>query len=568
MTITETKFGYEARFDYDYFKVKEIKAIPGAYWRGRDKTWIIPKFQEHRVKQLMMKYKVGQLDPETVAVLAPEFTGAIPSLPDLTPEYKGSLEKLPRKPFPFQENGIAYILQNKRVIVGDQPGLGKTTQAAMAITLANAFPCLVICPSSLKLNWQKEWVDVAGKKAMLLTDKVKNTWHQYWRVGMIDIFIVNYESLKKYFVQGINKQEGVALRLNHIVFKETIDLFKSVIIDESHKCKDGSTQQSKFCMGIARGKEYILELTGTPVVNKPKDLIAQLHILGRLPEIVSHIPPNPQKKDGGYTRFINRYCGGGNDSTNLQELNYRLSTTCFYRREKTEVLKDLPPKIRQVVLCEISNRAEYIKAETQFVDYLKEVKGCTDAEIRKKLRGQFMVQMGILKQVSARGKMNAVKEYVDELRDAGQKVILFCHLKDVARELKTMYPRALSITGDDDMEARNTAVNRFQNDPTYGEIVCSIKAAGVGLTLTAASWVGFVEFPWTFADCEQCEDRAHRIGQIDSVQCAYFLGENTIDQYCYDLIQKKKSIARTITGASDDVQEEIIDELLNLFNQK
>jgi SWI/SNF-related matrix-associated actin-dependent regulator 1 of chromatin subfamily A len=568
MKIIETKFGYEATFEFDYFKVKEIKAIPGSYWRGHDKTWIIPKFQEHRVKQLMVKYKVADTDPETYVVLAPEATGIIPELPELSTEQREQLAKLPRKPFPFQEKGIAYILEKKRVIVGDQPGLGKTTQAAMAITLANAFPCLIICPSSLKLNWQKEWIDVAGKKAMLLTDRVKKTWPQYWNVGMIDIFIVNYESLKKYFVAGINKPEGAALRLNNIIFNDTIQLFKSVIVDESHKCKDGSTQQSKFCMGITRGKEYILELTGTPVVNKPKDLISQLHILGRLGEIVSHIPPNPQKKDGGYTRFINRYCGGGNDATNLQELNYRLGITCFYRREKSEVLKDLPPKMRQVVLCEISNRTEYTKAETQFVEYLKEVKGCTDAEIRKKLRGQFMVQMGVLKQVSARGKMNEVKEYVDEIVESGEKIILFCHLKEIARGLKEIYPKAVSITGDDDMEARNNAVLRFQKDPNTKVIICSIKAAGVGLTLTASSRVAFIEFPWTFADCEQCEDRAHRIGQVDSVQCAYFLGEGTIDRYCYELIQKKKSIAQTITGASDDVQEEIIDELLNLFNQK
>lgn len=578
MKITEGKFGFIATFPYDYFKVKEIKAIPGSYWNGT--AWVIPKFQEHRVKALLVKYNIADMDAETAAVLAPESTGLIPELPELSPEHKLILEKFPRKPFAFQERGIAYNLINKRTIIGDQPGLGKTTQAIFTIELAQAYPCLIICPSSLKLNWQKEWMEVAGKKAMLLTDRVKKTWHQYHRVGMIDIFIVNYESLKKYFVEGINKEvkkhvvngvikeEEMPLRLKDIVFKDTINLFKSVIVDESHKCKDGSTQQSKFCMGITRGKEYILELTGTPVVNKPKDLIAQLHILGRLGEVVSHIPANPKKKDGGYTRFINRYCGGGNDATNLHELNYRLSSTCFYRREKSEVLKDLPPKIRQVVLCEISNRTEYTKAETQFVEYLKEVKGCTDAEIKKKLRGQFMVQMGILKQVSARGKLEAVKEYVQEIRDAGQKVILFCHLRDVAKELKVNYPRALQIAGGIDLDTRNRAVELFQNDPSYGEIICSIKAAGVGLTLTAASWVGFVEFPWTFADCEQCEDRAHRIGQYDSVQCAYFLGENTIDRYCYELIQKKKNIAQTITGASDDVQEDIIDELLNLFNQK
>jgi SWI/SNF-related matrix-associated actin-dependent regulator 1 of chromatin subfamily A len=130
-----------------------------------------------------------------------------------------------------------------------------------------------------------------------------------------------------------------------------------VAIDESHKCKDGTTQQAKFVMGITKGKEYVYELTGTPVVNKPKDLIPQLIILNRLTDIVSHIPDATGRDKSGYRRFLNRYCGGGNDATNLKELNYRLNKYCFYRREKMEVLKDLPAKLRQVVLCEISNRA-------------------------------------------------------------------------------------------------------------------------------------------------------------------------------------------------------------------
>jgi SWI/SNF-related matrix-associated actin-dependent regulator 1 of chromatin subfamily A len=571
VTITETNVGYEIRFSYNYDKVNAVKSIPGSWYRGADKVWVVPKHRQREIEHLGKRFKVRNgtsLSPHDAAILAPEIKGVVPPLPDLLPEHRELLAKLPRQPFHFQESGIAYNLEHKRVIIGDQPGLGKTTQAAMTVVISNAYPCLVICPSSLKLNWKKEWIDVAGKKAMILNDKVKNTWHQYYKVGMIDIFIVNYESLKKYFVQSINKPEGAGLRLNHIQFKETHNLFKSVIVDESHKCKDGSTQQAKFVMGISRGKEYILELTGTPVVNKPKDLISQLHILGRLAEVVSHIPVNPDKKDGGYTRFINRYCDGGSGASNLQELHYRLSTTCFYRREKSEVLKDLPAKVRQVVLCEISNREEYDKAENDFVNYLKEVKKCTDSEVSKKLRGQFMVQMGILKQVSARGKLKSVQEYVDNIRDAGEKVILFCHLKEIARELKATYPKAVSITGDDDNDARNRAVQKFQNDPDIGEIVCSIKAAGVGLTLTAASWVGFIEFPWTSADCEQCEDRAHRIGQEDSVQCAYFLGEDTIDRYCYELIQKKKGMAQTITGDTNEVQEEIIDELLNLFTQR
>jgi SWI/SNF-related matrix-associated actin-dependent regulator 1 of chromatin subfamily A len=559
MTITETSSGFVIQFPFDYNKVREIKAITGAWFNGRDKVWTVPKRSVLEVERLKKKY--GLID-EAVAKVAEDYD-VVPPLPELDVELN-----LPRTLFPFQTNGVAYCRQKKHVIIGDQPGLGKSSQLIATVMSLNAFPCLIICPASLKLNWQYEWKVVAGKTSMILNDRIKNTWHQYHKVGMVDVFIVNYESLKKYFVRpGWKKPEGM-FKVKDIPFLETINLFKTVAIDESHKCKDGTTQQSKFVMGIARSKEYVYELTGTPVVNKPKDLIPQLIILDRLKDVVAHIPDASGRDHSGYRRFLNRYCGGGNDATNLKELNYRLNTVCFYRREKHEVLKDLPAKMRQVVLCEIDNRKEYQQAESEFVAYLKNVRGCTEAEVAKKLRGEVMVKMGILKQISARGKMEAVRDHIDEITDSGEKVIVFCSLREIGDRLKEAYPGAVMIRGGMTPDEKDLSVRRFQNDPKVKVIICSIKAAGVGLTLTASSRVVFVEFPWTYADCEQCEDRAHRIGQTDSVSVAYFLGEDTIDRYCYELIQKKKSIAQDVTGAEDNVVEEIVDQLLTLFNQK
>jgi SWI/SNF-related matrix-associated actin-dependent regulator 1 of chromatin subfamily A len=560
MTITETERDYEISFPFDPVKLRAVKEIPGARYYGSNKTWHVPLHRQKDINFLRQKFNVGEFAP----VQKPEEIGEIPPLPELKTELP-----LIRKPFPFQSSGIAYGLEKKRLIIGDQPGLGKTIQAIGIVSGANAFPCLVICPSTLKLNWQKEWKDCTGKRALILSDKVKTTFPKYHEVGMVDIFICNYESLEKYFVQdGWKKPEGKQFKLNDIPFKPVISLFKSVIIDESHKCKDGSTQQSKFVMGICKQKQYALCLTGTPVVNKPKDLISQLVIINRLSDIVSHCVDYSGKDRSGYRRFILRYCDGGRGESNLRELNYRLNLNCFYRREKSEVLKDLPAKMRQVILCEISNRSEYDKAENEFVHYLKTVRGCSDEQVKKKLRGEIMVKMGILKQISARGKIAEVKDYVNDIIDSGEKIILFCYLKEIIHELKRIYPHALTIYGEDSLEARNNSVKSFQTNPASNIIICNYKSGGVGLTLTASSRVAFVEFPWTFADCEQCEDRAHRIGQVDSVQCAYFLGENTIDRYCYELIQKKKTIAQTITGAVDDVAEEIIDQLLTLFNQK
>lgn len=539
LTVTQTPSFFELDFPYNPKIVTEIKTIPGYRWNPVQKTWRVPLHGKDKVTVLMKRYGEPEMQKRA------EEYDVIPELPELKIHIP-----LRRTLFPFQAKGVAYTLDKKKVIIGDQPGLGKTTQAIAAIVAATAFPCLIICPSSLKINWQREWEEVTGLKSMILTDKVKTTWPQYYKVGMIKIFIVNYESLKKYFVEAITKKEGERLRLNHIKFKETISLFKTVVCDELHKCKDGSTQQAKFVMGIAKGKEYVFGLTGTPVVNKPKDLVSQLHIIQRLPEL------------GGYKFFMDRYCGGnGSGAFNLQELNYKLCTTCFYQRQKKEVLTELPDKMRQIVLCDITTRKEYNEAIKDLGDYLTKWKNKTDLEVEKSLRGEIMVQIGVCKNISARGKMNEVIEHIDDIVDSGEKIVVFIHQKEIALHLLKHYPGAVSVRGDDSMDERQRSVDAFQNNSNTKIIICSIKAAGVGLTLTAASRVAFVELPWHPADCDQCEDRTHRIGQKNSVQCTYFLGKETIDEDIYKIIEEKRKIANTITGTVDNVQREIIDKL-------
>ncbi|MGL4519569.1 MAG: SNF2-related protein [Phocaeicola sp.] len=429
-----------------------------------------------------------------------------------------------------------------------------TLQSIATINAAGAFPCLVICPSSLKINWEREWHKFTDKKALVLNDKVRDTWPFFYNTGMYDVFIVNYESLKKYFVQRIKKAER--WRLNDVEFRESIKLFKSVIMDESHRCKSAATQQAKFCKGITAGKEWIIELTGTPVVNKPKDLIPQLAILDRLGDF------------GGYKNFVNRYCSGKNEASNLKELNYMLWTNAMFRREKSLVLQDLPDKVRQVNSCEITNRKEYQDAERDLIMYLQKYKDADDEKIQSALRGEVMVKIGILRNISARGKVRDVVEFVKDFRENGQKIILFCSLHEVVDQLKEYFPHAVSVTGRDTQDEKQRAVDAFQNDPKTDIIICSIKAAGVGLTLTASSNVAFVEFPWTYADCCQCEDRAHRIGQKDSVTCYYFLGRRTIDERVYKIIQEKKSTANAVMGATDDIQESVVDMVANLFSDE
>ncbi|OJV40856.1 MAG: hypothetical protein BGO29_14915 [Bacteroidales bacterium 36-12] len=552
MNIQKSDKYFVISFRYQPYLVDAVKQLPARRWDGANKVWLVPTIYKSDIDDFARKYNFNFSDKTIDTDVDKVYE--IPPLPDLAVDLKLATGIVP---YHYQKQGIARGLVLKRFINGDKPGLGKTLQAIATVHQANAYPCLVICPSTLKENWRREFKKFIGRdRALILDDSCKRTFPQFHAAGLVDTFITNFESLKKFFVLRLTNTQGQKLTLRHIEFKPEIQIFKSIIIDESHRVKNGSAQSSKFCMGIARDKEMVILLSGTPVINKPKDLLSQLHIMGRLPDF------------GGYKSFVDRYCAGANQASNLRELNYKLNLTCFFQREKHEVLTELPAKVRQTVVCQISNRKEYSDAEADLIRYLREYKQASDEKIQKSMRGEVMVRINVLRQISARGKVNEVIEFVNDMLEQDEKVILFVNLHEVGNELRKYYPKAVAVTGLDSREERQSAVDRFQADDDVKLIICSIRAAGVGLTLTASSNVAFVEFPWTYADCEQCEDRAHRIGQKDSVTAYYFLGRNTIDEKIYQIIQTKKDMAATITGSTEQVQEDMVELVADLFNQK
>lgn len=525
--------------------------VSAATFNYPKKSWIIPNDFIVEVYEIGKKCKATHIK---IREQLPEHIEDIPSLPDLDisiPLKQGEMR-------PYQMQGVARGLQLKRFINGDMPGLGKTLQSVATVVGAEiqgniSFPCLVICPSALKINWKREFEMWTDKQVMILDDKVKNTWHRYWEMQVADVFIVNYESLRKFFVKKYPKKEDLNNSAD-IIMDPRIDILKSIIIDEVHKLKNKDSQRTKITLRITRGKEYVLALTGTPVVNKPIDLWTQLAIISRL------------KMFGGPDGFKTRYCEGGSGASNLKELNYLLNKNCFFRREKHEVLKDLPAKVRQTIYSTITNEDEYNKVQSDFKKYLQE-NDFSNAEIRKKMRSEVIVKITMLLQISAKGKIEAAKEYIDEILDSGEKIVVFCRHKIVVDELCKIYSQAVRVTGSENESQKQASVDSFQNNIKTNIIIGSHKAAGVGLTLTASSEVLFLELPWTFADLEQCEDRCHRFGQVNSVRCTSLLGENTLDKWLYELIMEKKKIADAVTGADDIVPVSMLDSIMNAFKK-
>jgi SWI/SNF-related matrix-associated actin-dependent regulator 1 of chromatin subfamily A len=518
--------------------------------------------QKEKVHILLQRY--GKVN---TVVQQPQQVGAAPEMPYLTLEIPTALPL-----YEYQKRGVAAGLKFRRFINGDEPGIGKTAQGiatAMAAAMIKQAPfyTLVICPSSLKLNWQKEIAMFTGKKSagVIMSGSATQPWWTWLTVGGARFLICNYESVEKYFivpeikqVKPQVKEDEAAKKKKRRVYqvKPQVSMFDAVIIDEFHRLKNPQAAQSQVIEAICKGKTFVMGLTGTPVVNKSKDLLQLLTIIDQL------------DKFGGRKHFIDRYCSGGesgNADANQAELNYKLLSTCFFRRFKKDVLTELPDKTRVVMKCDITTMPEYNKAKNELAAYLMQFKNKTPDQIERSMRGEIMVRIGVLKSISARGKIAYAKEIIDEHIEAGQKISVFLHQKEIKNELMKLYPNALTITGDDTSEQRNNAVNSFQNDPNSMLILLSIKAAGVGLTLTAASNCIFIEFPWHAADATQCEDRHHRNGQKDNVTCRYLLGDGTIDEWVYSLIEKKRANANGVTGTEETTETEVINYALNLF---
>ena len=570
--ITETPGTFRLSFEYNPALIDLVKRIPTRRWDQSEKVWIVskeglypPGCDARWYVEAFAQWAVQRNYCSHVARRS-ETRDVVYEIPPMR-EFVGDHYML-LNPYSYQLEGVRYALDNKRCIFGDQPGLGKTLQAICSVVKAHreamvygeTFPVLVICPAALKVNWKREFKKFAGIEACIIDDSNRASWEKFWELKRPDgealcpVFITNYESLKKFFV--IKVKNTSRFTLASIEFDERVRLFKSVIIDESHKCKSSKTQQAKFVEGICKGKKWIFALTGTPVVNNNTDLIQQLRILGRLDDF------------GGYKQFVSRFCDGPKQSSNMKELHYRLWCCCFFRREKAKVLTQLPDKMRQYITCEITNRKEYQDAENNFLKYLRQYKHADDDKIARAMRGEVMVRMGILKEIAARGKVKAVSEFIHDVIDGGEKLIMFAYLKEVVMALKEEFPDAVTVTGSDNITPKQNAVDRFQNDPECKLIILNYKSGGTGLTLTASSRVGFIEFPWTYSDCEQAEDRAHRNGQKNAVNCYYFLGDKTIDEYMYKVIQTKKDIANEVTGTTTQIDEDVVSNVMNLFSSR
>lgn len=433
---------------------------------------------------------------------------------------------------PFQRAGVSYLLAQRRAFLADEQGLGKTIEALATLEADSAYPAVVVCPASLKLNWLREierWLPDRSAQALVGTGPAGPT-------AGAEITVVNYDI--------------VAARLGELRSLEP----RALVLDESHYCKNGAAKRTQAVQRLSAVMAHdglVLALTGTPVMNRPAELISQLRILGRLGDF------------GSGAQFGKRFRG---PDAHLR-LHWHLRSRCFVRRLKADVLPQLPAKRRAIVPVELDNEPEYRLAERDLIAWLQSQPldlGELRAKVAAALRAERLVRLNALKLLAARGKLPAALAWIHDFCSSGERLVVFAHHREIQRALLGRFPSALHILGEDSHGARDAALRAFQapDGPENQLVVCSIEVAGQGLTLTRSSNVVFLELDWTPAKHDQAEDRCHRIGQEDSVNASYLLAAGTIDETISTLLERKRAVIGAVTDGREDDQQGIVDALV------
>lgn len=432
---------------------------------------------------------------------------------------------------PFQEIGACFLVINKRAILGDEMGLGKSIQSLAAVEIINGYPLLITCPSSIKFNWKDEIEKVigTGRKISILGSKTA------FKEGS-DIYIINYENLQKH-----------ATNLKKIPFKTSI-------MDECHYLKNPEAKRSMLCKELGQMTSYRFLLTGTAVTKAPVDLINQLDITGNLDYF------------GGQTQFQEKFCDPkktvfGTDysgASNLSELALMLRENCFLRRHKKDHLSELPEKTRTKMSIELEDGKLYKKSLSEFL------KGSHNERIK---------MLEDLRLYVAQQKISAIKEIIDRFLESGEKVVVFAYHKPIQHKLLELYPDSCRIISDDS-KTQNENKNLFQEDDDKKIIICSIKAAYMGFNLTASSNVVFAEMDWCSEINNQAEDRCHRIGQLNAVNAWYIVAKGTIEEHVWNVCERKRGVISDIYAkveSNNDLQNiynSVMDEVIEMLEME
>ena len=440
---------------------------------------------------------------------------------------------------PFQAKAVRRIGRfNLRSLIAHDMGLGKSLTSLTAASENGAWPAVVVCPASLKWNWEREAKIHLRLRAEVLEGRKP-------RAGSLTkrkLVIVNYDILGAWLPW----------------LKGDVDP-ELVIVDESQLIANRNSKRTKWVRLLCQDVPCVLALSGTPLVNRPPELWPTVNLLW-------------PKEFPGFWAFcqeftVPRRTPWGWDfkrSRNLDVLHERLKRAGMLRKRKSQVLKDLPEKQREILLLPVDNRRDYDHAEDDFLAWLKKR---DKTKVRKAKRAQRLVQMGWLKRLAAEGKMPSVLEWIENfLEGSDEKLVVMAVHKSVIKAIHDRW-RKISVVVDGSVTGRKRqlAVDQFNKRKDTRLFIGNIKAAGVGLSITGASTMAVVELPWTPGACSQAEDRIHGISRgIEGIPTSifYLVARNTIESKLIQLIQEKQDVLdQTLDGKIGAGGFDILDRL-------
>ena len=448
--------------------------------------------------------------------------------------------------YAFQKKDISFIeTKNGRVLIGNEMGLGKTIEALAYLQLhPEKRPAVIVTPASLKLNWEKEakiWMSpepsiqiLSGTKPYPLNgNEVRNN----------DLIIINYDILFPW-LETLKKIQPQAL-----------------IFDEIHYIKNNQAKRTKAVKDLGKNIPHIIGLSGTPIINRPIEVYNAVKLIDNtiLPDFWS---------------YAHKYCGAKHNgfgwdfsgATNTKELHQKL-LSIMIRRKKEDVLTDLPEKIHSYLPMELDNKKEYVKAENNFIQWIRENKG-ESAAIRAS-NAEILTKIEELKQLTVKGKMKQAIDWIHNFLEIEEKLVIFATHKSTIEKLMLEFgDLAVKIDGSVPINQREEAIKQFQTDNKTKLFIGNIKAAGVGITLTASSHVAFLELPWTPGELMQAEDRCHRIGQKNNVTIYYILAVNTIEEEIANMLDKKRKVLDSILDGKITEEESLLTSLINKYQER
>ena len=449
-----------------------------------------------------------------------------------------------KKPRSYQMDYLYYAINHGNHVNGSSVGTGKSLSSIFYAEILDLFPCMVVCPASVKSGWLREWKEANPNRqvsAISTTSPAEDF--------DADVLVINYDILGRRTEK--NGKTSIEIRLDGMKKKT----FSLVIADEIHFLKNRKSIRSKTFKKLTGKSSAVIGLTGTLIMNRPAELLNILALIGRLKEIA---PDDPY-----HHYFFERYCNMketffGMDLTgasNIKELNDLLTKCCYFHVSKRDALKELPPVTENMIECEITNKKAYKAAEEDLLEFI--FKHFKDEErVEKAARAEYLVKMNLLKQLSLEGKVKAIKKWIEEWLEANEddKLLVFGSHSTILKDIQKFFKNSLLVIGETTGKKREKVLSDFSSDPSKRLLFANIGCLGTGVDglQKVCSNMAILELPPRPSDLVQVIGRLERSGQQNPVTIQYLLSSSTIDKDLWEMLKNKKSVTDMLNKGFED----------------